>query len=138
MFGQLIPHGFDCGEETLSNALGANVSHKVRNHFVPSALGNLRVDSLVSDDLHVARAIGDCWVEVRDGSGALILARLLRVGESYQVPKERNLTLLAGNAGGLQIDVDGRKLAPLGAEGTVLRNVALNPESLLKSFGSVQ
>jgi hypothetical protein len=91
-----------------------------------------------ADGRIVLRAIGECWVEVRDGSGALILADLLQAGESYQVPKKGNLTLLAGNAGGLQIELDGRKLAPLGAEGTVLRNLALNPESLLKSFGSVQ
>ncbi len=75
---------------------------------------------------------------MRDGFGAVILTRLLQVGESYQVPKEGNLTLLARNAGGLQIEVDGRKLAPLGAKGAVIRNVALNPESLLKSLGSAQ
>jgi cytoskeleton protein RodZ len=91
-----------------------------------------------ADGRIVLRAIGDCWIEVRDGSGAVILTRLLQAGESYQVPKEGNLTLLAGNAGGLQIEVDGRKLAPLGAKGAVLRNIALNPESLLKSLGSAQ
>jgi cytoskeleton protein RodZ len=91
-----------------------------------------------SDGRIVLRAIGDCWIEVRDGSGALILGRLLQAGESYQVSKEGNLTLLAGNAGGLQIEVDGRKLAPLGAKGAVIRDVTLKPESLLKSLGLAQ
>ena len=91
-----------------------------------------------ADGRIVLRAIGDCWIEVRDGSGAVILTRLLQAGDSYQVPNEGNLTLLAGNAGGIQIEVDGRKLAPLGAEGAVLRDVTLKPESLLKLLGSAQ
>ncbi|MCZ6863913.1 MAG: XrtA-associated ATPase [Alphaproteobacteria bacterium] len=88
-----------------------------------------------ADGRILLRAIGDCWIEVRDGSGAMILSRLLQAGESYQVPKEGNPTLLAVNAGGLQIEVDGKILAPLGPKGAVRGNIALNPESLLKSLG---
>ncbi len=79
----------------------------------------------------VLRAAQDCWVQVRDPNGALLLTRVLRKGDSYRVPNQRNLTLLTGNAGGLWIEVDGIRLAPLGPVGAVRRDVSLDPERLL-------
>ncbi len=79
----------------------------------------------------VLKATQDAWVQVRDRQGTLLLTRVLRVGDSYQVPNQDDLTLLTGNAGGLEITVDGRALAPLGPVGAVRRNIPLNPESLL-------
>ncbi len=79
----------------------------------------------------VLLATQDAWVQVRDGTGALRLTRVLRAGDSYRVPNEENLTLLTGNAGGLIIEVDGIKLAPLGPMGAVRRNVSLDPDKLL-------
>ena len=57
--------------------------------------------------------------------------RVLRAGDSYQVPNQSGLTLLTGNAGGLEIEVDGTVLGALGPVGTVRRNVALEPAGLL-------
>ncbi len=79
----------------------------------------------------VLLATQDAWVQVRDGTGALRLTRVLRAGDSYRVPNEENLTLLTGNAGGLVIEVDGIQLAPLGPMGAVRRNVSLDPDNLL-------
>jgi cytoskeletal protein RodZ len=79
----------------------------------------------------VLKATQDAWVQVRDRQGTLLLTRVLRVGDSYQVPNQDDLTLLTGNAGGLEILVDGRALAPLGPVGAVRRNIPLNPDSLL-------
>ncbi|WP_193368542.1 RodZ domain-containing protein [Pelagibius marinus] len=79
----------------------------------------------------VLKASQDAWVQVRDRQGTLLLTRVLRVGDTYQVPNQDDLTLLTGNAGGLEILVDGRALAPLGPVGAVRRNIPLNPEALL-------
>ena len=79
----------------------------------------------------VLKASQDAWVQVRDREGTLLLTRVLRVGDSYRVPNQEDLTLLTGNAGGLQILVDGTALAPLGPVGAVRRNVPLDPEQLL-------
>ena len=56
---------------------------------------------------------------------------VLRSGDVYRVPNRENLTLLAGNAGGLEILVDGRVMPPLGPLGVVRRDISLNVDTLL-------
>ena len=80
----------------------------------------------------IIRAITDSWVEIRDASGALLLTRVLRVGDAYRVPDRSGLSLVTGNAGGLEFIVDDEPVPALGPIGSVRRNVSLDP-ALLKS-----
>lgn len=75
------------------------------------------------------RAKSDSWIQVRDGN-ELLLTRLLRAGEVYQVPDRSGLTLMTGNAGGLEVFVGGELMPALGDEGVVKRGVPLSPERL--------
>ena len=75
------------------------------------------------------KASSDSWIQVRDGD-ELVLTRLLRAGEVYTVPQQNGLTLMTGNAGGLNILVDGEEMPPLGDEGVVRRGVPLSAEYL--------
>ena len=86
----------------------------------------------------VLRATEECWVEVRDASRAVLFSRLMHAGDSYPVPERADLTLVTGNAGGLEIEVGGTKLAPLGPNGAVRRNISLNPVSLLARYALTQ
>ncbi|HLF58617.1 MAG TPA: RodZ domain-containing protein [Alphaproteobacteria bacterium] len=79
----------------------------------------------------VILANSDSWVQVRDGEGALILTRMLRKGDSYRVPNKSGLTLLTGNAGALEIYVDGHKAPTLGPGGAIRRDVVLDADRLL-------
>jgi cytoskeleton protein RodZ len=79
----------------------------------------------------VVRATADSWVEVRSGSENPVLSKVLRAGEVYRVPSRPGLKLATGNAGGIEIVVNGRALPVLGPVGAVRRNVALDAESLL-------
>ncbi len=79
----------------------------------------------------VLRALQDSWVQVRDRQDALLLTRVLRAGDTYFVPAREGLTLLTGNAGGLEIRVDGVRVPPIGPVGTVRRQIALDPTRLL-------
>lgn len=79
----------------------------------------------------VIRANADSWVQVRDNDGELILTRMLRAGDSYRVPNKDGLTLLTGNAGALEIYVDGRKAPPIGPGGAIRRDVALDADRLM-------
>jgi len=79
----------------------------------------------------VLRANADAWVEVREsGVRTPLLSRLMKAGETFVVPDRSGLTLMTGNAGGLEVTVDGRPVPSLGKSGTVRRNVSLAPESL--------
>ncbi|MEX0760317.1 MAG: RodZ domain-containing protein [Tistlia sp.] len=80
----------------------------------------------------VLRATADSWVQVRNASSDLLFTQVLRAGDSYNVPNEQGLTLLTGNAGGLQVLVDGQAVPALGPSGTVRRDIELEPGSLLQ------
>ena len=78
----------------------------------------------------VLRAVAESWIQVRDLQQNVVLTRMLQPGDSYRVPNRPDLTLLTGNAGGLEITVDGVAIAPLGPSGAVRRDVPLLPDSL--------
>jgi cytoskeleton protein RodZ len=85
----------------------------------------------VQKELILLRAKDDSWILIRDGNtNQLITRKLLRAGETYRVPNQKGLTLQAGNAGALEITVDGDAVPAIGAVGAVLKNVALDAKKL--------
>lgn len=77
------------------------------------------------------RAKADSWVQIRNpATRAVVLSRILKAGEAYEVPAAPGLVMTVGNAGGLEILVDGEPLPPLGRDGAVRRNVPLDAETL--------
>lgn len=76
------------------------------------------------------KAVADCWIQVRGADQSVVFSRVLKAGESYQVPRP-GLILRTGNAGALAIVVDGKATPAIGAVGTLRRNVTLEPEALL-------
>jgi cytoskeleton protein RodZ len=80
----------------------------------------------------VLEARMDSWIEVVDASGKKVFSQILRAGERYVVPRQSGLVLATGNAGGLDVLVDGRKAPPLGGVGHVVKRIALEPARLLE------
>lgn len=66
------------------------------------------------------------WVEIRDQNGKAIVSDVLNQGDQYFVPDNPGLTMSLGNAGAVEILVDGRALKPLGKEGDVQRDIPLD------------
>ena len=80
----------------------------------------------------VVKARTESWVQVMStDDGELLLTRLLRPGDKYLVPNREDLLLMTGNAGGIEIIVDGKIVPSIGQPGAVRDNVALVPERLL-------
>lgn len=91
-----------------------------------------RVYGETGDVRIVITATADSWAEVRDTSlDELLLTRLLRVGDSFRVPDRPDLVLATGNAGGLEIMVDGAVVPPVGGDGHIRRDVRLDPDLLV-------
>ena len=85
----------------------------------------------------LVRAKSNSWIQVRDDfSNKILVTRLLKAGEEYYVPDKFGLRLLTGNAGALEILVDGKPVPPIGLEGAVRRGVQLDP-ALLKAGDAV-
>lgn len=76
------------------------------------------------------RAGGESWIQVRASDDTLLMTRTLRPGDSYKVPNQSGLKLMTGNAGALEILVDGETAPAIGAMGAVKRNVMLEPDRL--------
>lgn len=70
------------------------------------------------------------WVQVSSATQE-VWTRVLRTGDRYLVPNDPTLTLSTGNAGGLDIMVDGKKVPSLGPVGVVRRGISLDPNRLL-------
>jgi cytoskeleton protein RodZ len=78
----------------------------------------------------VIRANRDSWIEIRDKDGAVVLQRVLRQGETFNVPDQKGLLMTTGNAGGIVIELEGRPLQALGSLGVVKRGIKLDPTAL--------
>jgi cytoskeleton protein RodZ len=102
---------------------------------VPSetATSDGRVYGAVNEDSRITlTATADSWVQVRSADDNLLITRVLREGDIYRVPNQDGLMLETGNAGGLQITVDGRTAPSLGRPGDVVRGISLEPQALLR------
>ncbi len=87
---------------------------------------------LESESRITIRAIVNSWIEVRDDfSNTNLMARLLNKGDTYDVPNQAGLSLHTGNAGALEILVDGAVVPAIGEVGAVQRGVQLDPDALV-------
>ncbi len=75
------------------------------------------------------RANATSWIQVRAPDRTVLFTGFLNPGDTYRVPDQPGLSMRAGNAGGLDVMVDGKKTPALGPIGAV-RNVSLDPRSL--------
>jgi cytoskeleton protein RodZ len=78
----------------------------------------------------VIRARLESWIQVTNEKKDVLFSRVLRSGETYTVPEEEGLMLTTGNAGGIEITVNGTKLKSLGTVGLVKRDIPLDAKKL--------
>ena len=74
--------------------------------------------------------VENSWVEIRDQSGKTIVSKVLKVGDQYFVPNRPDLQMSLGNAGGVEVVIDGKTMPPLGARGEVRRDISLDVDAL--------
>lgn len=96
------------------------------NGYVPRIYGRTNTDSRVE-----IRATEESWIQVEAPNNEILLTRVLLPGDIYRVPNRSDVTLDTGNAGGLEVKVDGEVIGPLGEPGIVVRNVSLSADELL-------
>jgi cytoskeleton protein RodZ len=78
----------------------------------------------------VIRAKGESWVQIRDNPGNRVLTdRVLRAGDSVEIPNRAGIVLTTGKAENLDILLDGQEVDPFGGPG-VRRNIVLEPDRL--------
>ena len=87
----------------------------------------------VQDARIVIKAVEETWIEiVRKDDKSMVFSRLLKTGESYNVPKlNSGLIMSTGNAGGIVIAVDNNNVPDLGPQGAVRHEIDLTAEKLI-------
>ena len=94
--------------------------------YEPSIYGAENADYRIA-----IQATADSWVQIQGPNNELLLTRILRTGDIYQVPNRSGLFMVTGNAGALEVRVDGTLVEALGPIGVVRRNVSLDPKTLV-------
>ncbi|MBV7393161.1 helix-turn-helix domain-containing protein [Mameliella sediminis] len=80
-------------------------------------------------------AVAETWVEITSPSGKKLLARLLKPGDTYQVPQtDQAPTIFSGNAGGVFFAVNGQTYGPYGASGQFGRDLALSANEIQREM----
>ena len=81
----------------------------------------------------ILRARQRSWIRVSSPAGDYVVTRTLEPGDAFPVPDRADLELWTGNAGGLEVIVDGTPVPALAGGGAVRRHVSLDPDRLLRS-----
>ncbi|HKZ07233.1 MAG TPA: DUF4115 domain-containing protein, partial [Methylomirabilota bacterium] len=72
----------------------------------------------------VVKASEPTWIRVQmDGTRSV--EELLPAGATREWSAEKRFILTVGNAGGISLELNGRALPPIGAPGTVIRELVL-------------
>lgn len=79
----------------------------------------------------ILQAIAESWVKVEDARGNTIFSRVLVPGDVYYVPAGGNQRATFGNAGGVDIWVNGKLAPKAGANHTRKTGISLNPDKLM-------
>lgn len=78
----------------------------------------------------VIRAKGESWVQIRDNAANRVITdRVLRAGETIEIPNRPGIVLTTGKAENLDLLLDGQEMDAFGGPG-VRRNIALEPDRL--------
>ena len=116
---------------TATTAIAMPVPAPVRqSESAPQSSAALPTEANSDGARVVLRFTGDTWVQVKERNGQAILARVMRAGETFQVPARANLVLSTGNAGRVDIVVDGTEVPSIGGPGSVRKDVPLDPDLL--------
>lgn len=81
----------------------------------------------------ILQSLQESWVKVEDARGNTVFSRVLVPGDVYYVPEPAgNYKATFGNAGGVDIWVDGHAAPKAGAAHTRKPGISLNPDTLSK------
>jgi cytoskeleton protein RodZ len=77
----------------------------------------------------ILQATAETWLKIEDTKGETLFSRVLTAGDVYYVPTGGAIATV-GNAGGLDVWVDGRPASKLGADGAKRSDIVLAPDAL--------
>lgn len=80
----------------------------------------------------ILQAAQESWVKVEDSRGNTVFSRVLVPGDVYYVPAGKKYKATFGNAGGVDVWVNGALIPDVGADNARKTGIILTPDALLK------
>ncbi len=81
----------------------------------------------------ILQAVQESWVKIEDARGNTVFSRVLVPGDVYYVPQGNEYTAVFGNAGGVDVWVDGVLAPKQGADHVRVADISLAPDDLIKT-----
>lgn len=79
----------------------------------------------------ILQASQESWVKIEDGRGNTVFSRVLVPGDVYYVPLGDKYKATFGNAGGIDVWVNGKLIPDVGADHVRKSGISMSPDSLL-------
>ncbi len=76
-------------------------------------------------DMIALKAVGPSWVEVKDGSGRVLISRIMVPGEIFETSRKNLPILSLRDAGAIELYIGGKRLGPIGQQGYLAKNIPL-------------
>lgn len=86
----------------------------------------------------ILQATQESWVKVEDARGNTVFSRVLVPGDVYYVPSGDGYSAVFGNAGGVDVWVNGILAPKQGADHVRVADISMNPEKLLPAVSTVE
>ena len=98
---------------------------------VPSEISGTNTSEKEAPRIEII-ATQESWIQIKTIDEAILYSGVLDKGERFVIPQDRlnGATMKTGNAGGVQVVVEGRELPYFGEEGEVVRDIALDLDVL--------
>lgn len=104
----------------------------VNNSNIDKENNDIKIDEAINIKTIKIIAINDSWIEIQNKNGKIIISKILKKNENIKIDYDKELKLLAGNAGAINIEINNTIIKNLGKDGEVKRDISLNYIDLLK------
>lgn len=108
----------------------ARKSEKISPHQprVPSSQAAARVESAAPIRLGIY-AREDCFISLKE-DGKVVFQGILKKGRSENWQAKEKIEFSLGNAGAVDLEVNGKRILPLGRRGQAVKNISVDKEGL--------
>lgn len=107
----------------------ASKAQKPQSYESSTAAKSPRSDAFTSAIRLGVRAKGDCWITVKS-DGKIIFQNNLKKGRSENWQAKEKIELSLGNAGVVELEVNGKFISSLGRRGQSIKNILITKDGL--------
>ncbi len=126
----LLIGGSDTDTAALDNSVVTQVETVVEPEYTVEVRERFGTENAESASI-ILQATQESWVKIEDARGNTVFSRVLVPGDIYYVPSGNGYKAVFGNAGGMDVWVNGVLAPKQGADHVRVADIAMTPERLL-------